>query len=62
MSDLKRELEPGQIVWLDKDRHNKSQVKVVRQTPRRLFTTVMSLDEESEWDVMTYRLTPQLKN
>lgn len=47
----------GQIVWLDKDLFNHSKVKVVEQTPMRLFTVVMSIDGCYTWNVMSYRLT-----
>ena len=49
-------LTTGQLVGLDKDLTNSSEVTVVRQTPKRLYTTVTS-DGKNEWDVMTYRLT-----
>ena len=49
-------LTTGQLVGLDKDLANSSEVTVVRQTPKRLYTTVTS-DGKNEWDVMTYRLT-----
>ena len=46
----------GQRVGLDKDLANSSEVTVVRQTPKRLYTTVTS-NGIDEWDVTTYRLT-----
>lgn len=49
-------LTTGQVVGLDKDLGNSSEVTVVRQTPKRLYTTVTS-NGVDEWDVMTYRLT-----
>ena len=49
-------LTTGQLVGLDKDLENSSEVRVVRQTPKRMFTTVTS-NGINEWDVMTYRLT-----
>ena len=49
-------LTTGQIVGLDKDLANSREVTVVRQTPKRLYTTVTS-NGIYEWDVMTYRLT-----
>ena len=49
-------LTTGQLVGLDKDLANSSEVTVVRQTPKRLYTTVTG-DGKNEWDVMTYRLT-----
>ncbi len=49
-------LTTGQRVTLDKDLANSSEVIVVKQTPKRLYTTVTS-DGKNEWDVMTYRLT-----
>ncbi len=53
---LRKEYIEGSIVWLDKDRSNRSQVTVVRQTSGKLFTTVRGGKEE--WDVMTIRLSP----
>ena len=55
-SGLRALLTTGQLVGLDKDLANSSEVTVVRQTPGRLFTTVTG-DGENEWDVMTIRLT-----
>ena len=49
-------LTTGQLVGLDKDLANSSEVTVVRQTPKRMFTTVTS-NGIDKWDVMTYRLT-----
>jgi hypothetical protein len=49
-------LTTGQLVVLDKDLANSSEVIVVKQTPKRLYTTVTG-DGKNEWDVMTYRLT-----
>ena len=49
-------LTTGQIVVLDKGLANSSEVIVVKQTPKRLYTTVTG-DGKNEWDVMTYRLT-----
>ena len=49
-------LTTGQVVGLDKDLANSSEVTVVRQTLKRLYTTVTG-DGKNEWDVMTYRLT-----
>lgn len=45
----------GEMVWLDGDLSNRSLVKVIRQTPRRIYTTVEA--EGVQWDVMTYRLS-----
>ena len=30
----------GEMVWLDGDLSNRSRVKIVRQTPQKLYTTV----------------------
>lgn len=46
----------GQLVRLDKKYANSSKVKVVRQTPNKLFTTVTS-NGVDDWQVMTNRLT-----
>jgi hypothetical protein len=45
----------GRLVKLDADLRSNSIVRVVRQTPNRLFTTVES--NGHQWDVMTRRLT-----
>ena len=47
--------EVGEEVVLDEKYANSSKVKVVYQSPNRLFTTVKGGD--SQWDVMTTRLT-----
>ena len=49
-------LTTGQIVVLDKGLANSSEVIVVKQTPKRLYTTVTG-NGKNEWVVMTYRLT-----
>lgn len=49
-------LTEGQRVILDNDRSNRSEVTVVNQTPKRLYTTVTG-NGIDKWDVMTYRLT-----
>jgi len=49
-------LTTGQLVGLDKHLANSSEVTVVRQTPKGLYTTV-TRDGKNEWDVMTRRLT-----
>jgi len=53
--DLCTKYENGQKVTLDADFANTSTVTVLSQTPKRMFTTVT--DGQSEWNVMTYRLT-----
>ena len=53
---MREEYNEGEEVWLDKDLTNKSKVKVVRQTPKRLYSTV-TVNGKVTWDVMTYRLT-----
>ena len=55
-NDLYTLLVAGQQVRLDKGFANSSIVEVVRQTPKRMYTTVTN--GKNEWDVMTYRLTP----
>jgi hypothetical protein len=57
MSNLRKEFNQGQEVWLDIDKANYSKVEVVFQTPNKLFTTVKSV-ENREWEVMTNRLSP----
>ena len=54
-SKLRELFTRGQKVHLDIDRANTSIVKVVSQTPQRLYTKVT--DDDDTWDVMTYRLT-----
>lgn len=50
----------GEIVILDKDYNNGSEVSVVRQSnPNRIYTTVRD-DLGNEWDVMTNRLNKKL--
>jgi hypothetical protein len=58
MNNLKPEFKKKEIVWLDFDLSNKSQVEVVEQTPMKLFTVVKSLTSNYTWNVMSYRLTP----
>lgn len=45
----------GEMVWLQGDLNNRSIVKIVRQTPKKLCTTVEA--DGVQWDVMTYRLS-----
>lgn len=45
----------GEKVRLDKGRINSIIVEVVDQTPKLMFTSVKS--DDSQWDVMTYRLS-----
>lgn len=58
-STLRQELEPGEVVILDKGFANSSEVVVVSQTPGKLFTTIHLHGEDKckQWDVMTNRLT-----
>lgn len=62
MSNLRTEFIQGQEVWLDKELTNFSKVKVLNQTPNKLFTTVYITDTISkvstQWEVMTNRLSP----
>jgi hypothetical protein len=55
-SNLRKLLFSGQIVRLDKDFANSTEVTVVSQTSKKLYTTVTS-DGKYQWDVMTNRLT-----
>ena len=53
---------PGDIVILDKDFRNSSEVRVVYMTPNNMFSRVhlASLENPTDsdcWDVMTNRLT-----
>lgn len=52
---MRRELKENTQVRLDEDKPNSSIVTVVSQTKGKLFTKVRG--DESEWDVMTIRLT-----
>ena len=56
MKELYQKFSKGEKVGLDKDLANNSEVIVVRQTPKQMFTTVTS-NGSDEWGVMTYRLT-----
>jgi hypothetical protein len=48
----------GEIVILDKEYHNSSKVKVIRQSEHsRIYTTAQDLETKYKWDVMTNRLT-----
>jgi hypothetical protein len=55
-SNLRKLLFSGQIVRLDKDFANSTEVTVVSQTRKKLYTTVTG-DGKYQWDVMTNRLT-----
>jgi hypothetical protein len=55
METLRQELIIGEEVRLDKEFRNTSIVKVIRQSPAKLFTTVAN--GKHEWDVMTNRLS-----
>jgi hypothetical protein len=57
MNNLNQNFKKKEIVWLDFDLSNKSQVEVV-ETPMKLFTVVKSLTSNYTWNVMSYRLTP----
>ena len=54
------DFEGGEVVWLDKGKPNKSKVKIISQTPRKLITKVQG--ENSRWEVMTYRLSKLTTN
>lgn len=57
-AELRKELEAGITVLVDSDLANGGgKVEVVRQTPKKLFTTVKDVESGNEWDIMTYRLT-----
>ena len=57
MENLRGEFKQNEEVLLD----GYAKVKVVKQTPHNLFTTVYVTDTvgkiSTQWDVMTYRLT-----
>lgn len=51
------EFKHGEIVILDKEYRNSSEVKVISQSePNRIFTKVQDLKTLAEWEVMTVRL------
>lgn len=52
--------EKGEIVWLDFDLSNKSEVEVISQSPQLLFTLVKTPNGATQWEVMTYRLSRKL--
>ena len=58
LAELYTLLAVGQLVMLDKDFKNASEVEVVYQSPKRLFTTIKDPQGSYKWDVMTNRLTP----
>lgn len=59
MNHNKHNLQVGQIVWLDEDLQNKSEVVIFEFTPKEMFATVYSKNETGDmWQVMTLRLTP----
>lgn len=58
LAELYTLLAVGQLVILDKDFNNASEVEVVYQSPKRLFTTIKDPQGSYTWDVMTNRLTP----
>ena len=53
-------LKEGQIVMLDNEFANRSEVGIHKFTPNELFATVYAKNETGSdmWQVMTYRLTP----
>ena len=52
-------LQEGQHVILDKDKHNSSEVVIWKLSPNEMFSTVYSAVETGDmWDVMTKRLAP----
>ena len=56
----KHNLQPGDIVILDKEFRNSSEVKILSISPNGLFSTVQDPSGEGEsWDTMTNRLTPK---
>ena len=55
---MNKKFSKGEIVGLDKDLANSSEVEVVSQTPKRMYTTVTAIGGGVvNWEVMTYRLT-----
>jgi copper(I)-binding protein len=57
----KHNLKVGDTVILDFDFVNHSEVKIVAFTPKEMYATIHSIDdEEYTWEVMTYRLTPKI--
>lgn len=59
MNHNKHNLMVGQIVWLDDNYQNKSEVGIFAFTPNEMYATVYAKNETSDmWQVMTNRLTP----
>ena len=58
LTELYTLLAVGQLVMLDKDFNNASEVEVVYQSPKRLFTKIKDPNGDYTWEVMTNRLTP----
>ena len=56
------DLKEGQIVMLDNEFSNRSEVVIYKFTPKKLFATVYAKNDRASdmWQVMTYRLTPIL--
>jgi hypothetical protein len=55
IKNLYQAFRPGDKVIVDQDRVTESVKEVVRQTPRRVFTTVKN-DNGYQWEIMTNRL------
>lgn len=52
---------PGDIVTLDEDFNNSSNVKIISFTPKFLYAKICDIDDVNEdecWTVMTHRLSP----
>ncbi len=59
MNHNKHNLKEGEMVWLDAEAPNKSQVAIFSFTPNEMFATVYSkVETGGMWQVMTNRLTP----
>ena len=56
-SELRKEFKEGSLVMLDVGFRSSGVVEVVKQSPHRLYTTVLNPISGYIWDVMTNRLT-----
>jgi hypothetical protein len=59
MSKLWEKFKKGEMVILDSDHNNSSEVEVVWQTPNNMFTKVKN-KENYQWEVMTARLESKM--
>ena len=60
MEEYKHDLKVGDTGILDKEHSNRTKVRITKFTPKKYFATVYDIDDpkQTEFDVMTYRLSP----